>query len=81
MQGWTLIQGEITRIKAVFLDDNMNPTDKGRTNPRVINREHNFQARPVGVCPVPPPHSVAPLPPARAHNFKAWLPVVLCTYL
>ena len=38
-----VIEGEITRVKAVFLDDQMQPVNRGRTHPRVIQREHNFQ--------------------------------------
>ena len=30
-------------VKAVFLDDQMQPVNRGRTHPRVIQREHNFQ--------------------------------------
>mmetsp|Transcript_13685 Transcript_13685/g.59696 ORF Transcript_13685/g.59696 Transcript_13685/m.59696 type:complete len:645 (+) Transcript_13685:2326-4260(+) len=38
-----VIEGEITRVKAVFLDDQMQPITRGRTHPRVIQREHNFK--------------------------------------
>jgi outer membrane protein assembly factor BamA len=38
-----VIEGEITRVQAIFLDDNMNKQPTGRTNPRVIQREHNFK--------------------------------------
>jgi IAP75 family protein translocase len=38
-----VIEGEITRVKAVFLDDQMQPVNRGRTHPRVIQREHNFK--------------------------------------
>ena len=31
-----VIEGEITRVKAVFLDDQMQPITRGRTHPRVI---------------------------------------------
>ena len=40
-----VVEGEISRVQAVYLDDNMQVIagNKGFTHPRVIQREHNFQ--------------------------------------
>ena len=40
-----VIEGEITRVQSVFVDENLQPVpgNKGVTHPRVIQREHNFQ--------------------------------------
>lgn len=40
-----VVEGEISRVQAVYLDDNMQPIpgNKGFTHPRVIQREHNFK--------------------------------------
>jgi len=40
-----VVEGEITRVQAVFVDENLQPMpgNKGVTHPRVIQREHNFK--------------------------------------
>ena len=40
-----VVEGEITRVQTVFVDDNLQPMpgNKGVTHPRVIQREHNFK--------------------------------------
>lgn len=40
-----VVEGEITRVQSVFVDENLQPIpgNRGMTHPRVIQREHNFQ--------------------------------------
>lgn len=40
-----VVEGEITRVQTVFVDDNLQPIsgNRGVTHPRVIQREHNFR--------------------------------------